>query len=134
MWTITPTTSDYGRFTRTIPAVIPQSFIQELLARVDVVEVVAAMSRSKKGGANFMGLCPSMDENRLVQRQPVQAVLPLLWLWQERQCHRLSHARTLAWALSMPFQDLARQVGLQVPEDDVSPRSATPPPAKNRPP
>ena len=37
---------------------IPQSFIQELLARVDVVEVVGRHVQLKKGGANFMGLCP----------------------------------------------------------------------------
>ena len=37
---------------------IPQHFIQELLARVDVVEVVGRDVQLKKGGANFMGLCP----------------------------------------------------------------------------
>ena len=41
---------------------IPQSFIQELLARVDVVEVVGRHVQLKKGGANFMGLCPFHGE------------------------------------------------------------------------
>jgi DNA primase len=41
---------------------IPQSFIQELLARVDVVEVVGRYVALKKGGANFMGLCPFHGE------------------------------------------------------------------------
>lgn len=37
---------------------IAQSFIQELLARADVVEVVGRYVQLKKSGANFMGLCP----------------------------------------------------------------------------
>ena len=37
---------------------IPQSFIQELIARADVVEIVGRYVQLKKGGANYMGLCP----------------------------------------------------------------------------
>jgi DNA primase len=42
--------------------VIPQSFIQDLLNRVDIVEVVGRYVPLKKGGANFMGLCPFHNE------------------------------------------------------------------------
>ena len=41
---------------------IPQSFIQELLARADVVDIVGRYVQLKKGGANFMGLCPFHGE------------------------------------------------------------------------
>ena len=41
---------------------IPQSFIQELLARVDIVEVVGRHVALRKGGANFLGLCPFHEE------------------------------------------------------------------------
>ncbi len=41
---------------------IPQSFIQELLSRVDVVDIVGKYVQLKKGGANFMGLCPFHGE------------------------------------------------------------------------
>ena len=41
---------------------IPQSFIQELIARADVVEIVGRHVPLKKGGANFMGLCPFHGE------------------------------------------------------------------------
>ena len=41
---------------------IPQTFIQELLARTDVVEIVGRYVQLKKGGANFMGLCPFHGE------------------------------------------------------------------------
>ena len=41
---------------------IPQSFIQDLLNRVDIVDVVGRYVQLKKGGANFMGLCPFHNE------------------------------------------------------------------------
>ena len=41
---------------------IPQTFIQELLSRTDVVEIVGLYVQLKKGGANFMGLCPFHGE------------------------------------------------------------------------
>ncbi|HEY8356405.1 MAG TPA: CHC2 zinc finger domain-containing protein, partial [Ramlibacter sp.] len=37
---------------------IPQNFIQELIARADVVEIVGRHVQLKKTGANFSGLCP----------------------------------------------------------------------------
>lgn len=41
---------------------IPQSFIQDLLARVDIVDVVGRHVQLKKAGANFLGLCPFHGE------------------------------------------------------------------------
>ena len=41
---------------------IPQTFLPELLARADVVEIVGRYVQLKKGGANFMGLCPFHGE------------------------------------------------------------------------
>ena len=38
------------------------SFIQELVARADVVEIVGRYVQLKKGGANYMGLCPFHGE------------------------------------------------------------------------
>ena len=43
---------------------IPQAFIQELIARTDIVEVVGRYVSLKKGGANFMGLCPFHEIGR----------------------------------------------------------------------
>jgi DNA primase len=42
--------------------VIPPSFLQDLLNRVDIVDVVGRYVQLKKGGANFMGLCPFHNE------------------------------------------------------------------------
>lgn len=44
------------------PTVIPHSFLQDLLNRVDIVDVVGRYVQLKKGGANFMGLCPFHNE------------------------------------------------------------------------
>ncbi len=41
---------------------IPQSFIQDLLARIDIVDVVGRHVALKKAGANFLGLCPFHGE------------------------------------------------------------------------
>lgn len=41
---------------------IPPSFIQDLLSRVDIVDVVGHYVQLKKGGANLMGLCPFHSE------------------------------------------------------------------------
>ena len=41
---------------------IPQNFINELIARADVVEIVGRYVQLKKTGANFSGLCPFHSE------------------------------------------------------------------------
>src|SRR2546426_5545671 len=41
---------------------IPDSFKQDLLNRVDIVDVVSRYVQLKKGGANYLGLCPFHGE------------------------------------------------------------------------
>ena len=41
---------------------IPQSFIQDLLARVDIADVVGRYVQLKKAGQNLLGLCPFHGE------------------------------------------------------------------------
>lgn len=41
---------------------IPRSFIDDLISRTDIVEVVGRRVALKKAGANFKGLCPFHDE------------------------------------------------------------------------
>ncbi len=42
---------------------IPQSFIEDLLDRVDIVDVINSRVKLKKSGKNYMGLCPFHNEN-----------------------------------------------------------------------
>lgn len=45
-----------------MPGRIPQSFVNSLVERVDVVAVIGAHVQLKKAGANHVGLCPFHDE------------------------------------------------------------------------
>ncbi len=101
---------------------IPQSFIQELLARVDVVDIVGRYVQLKKGGANFMGLCPFHGE-----KSPSFSVSPAKQFYHCFGCGKNGNAISfLMDHAGMGFveavQDLAQGVGLQVPDDDVSPQ------------
>ena len=101
---------------------IPQSFIQELLTRIDVVEVVGRYVPLKKGGANFMGLCPFHGE-----KSPSFSVSPAKQFYHCFGCGKNGNAiGFLMEHAGMGFveavQDLAQQVGLQVPDDDISPQ------------
>jgi DNA primase len=41
---------------------IPQAFIDDLLSRVDVADVVGRHVKLRKAGANLQGLCPFHSE------------------------------------------------------------------------
>ncbi|MBA4254943.1 MAG: DNA primase [Polaromonas sp.] len=101
---------------------IPQSFIQELLARVDVVDVVGQHVQLKKGGANFMGLCPFHGE-----KSPSFSVSPSKQFYHCFGCGANGNAISfLMEHVGMGFveavKDLAQQTGLQIPEDDTPPQ------------
>src|SRR6478672_1449293 len=100
---------------------IPQSFIQELLARADVVEIVGRYVQLKKGGANFMGLCPFHGE-----KSPSFSVSPSKQFYHCFGCGKNGNALGfLIDYAGMNFveavKDLAGQYGMQVPEEDRSP-------------
>ena len=101
---------------------IPQSFIQELLARADVVEIVGRYVQLKKGGANFMGLCPFHAE-----KSPSFSVSPSKQFYHCFGCGKNGNAiGFLMEHAGMNFveavKDLAQQYGMQVPEEDASPQ------------
>ena len=100
---------------------IPQTFIQELLSRIDVVEVVGKYVQLKKGGANFMGLCPFHGE-----KSPSFSVSPTKQFFHCFGCGKNGNAvGFLMEHAGMTFieavKDLAQQVGMQVPEEQQSP-------------
>ncbi len=101
---------------------IPQSFIQELLARADIVEIVGRYVQLKKGGANYMGLCPFHGE-----KSPSFSVSPTKQFYHCFGCGKSGDAiRFLMEHTGMSFieatKDLAGQFGMEVPEDDVPPQ------------
>ena len=101
---------------------IPQTFIQELLARADVVDIVGRYVQLKKGGANFMGLCPFHGE-----KSPSFSVSPTKQFFHCFGCGKSGNAiGFLMEHAGMNFveavKDLAQQYGLQVPEEESSPQ------------
>ncbi|MFM7699045.1 MAG: DNA primase [Limnohabitans sp.] len=100
---------------------IPQSFIQELVARADVVEVVGRYVQLKKGGANYMGLCPFHGE-----KSPSFTVSPSKQFFHCFGCGKNGNAiGFLMEHAGMSFvdavKDLAQSYGMQVPEDESDP-------------
>jgi DNA primase len=101
--------------------VIPHGFIQELLSRVDIVDVVGRHVELKRGGANFMGLCPFHGE-----KSPSFSVSPSKQFYYCFGCGASGDAiRFLTEHSGLSFveavRELAQGAGLQVPEDQVGP-------------
>ncbi len=99
---------------------IPAGFLQELLSRVDIVDVVGRHVELKRGGANFMGLCPFHGE-----KSPSFSVSPSKQFYYCFGCGASGDAiRFLTEQLGLSFveavRDLAQGAGLVVPEEQVS--------------
>jgi DNA primase len=95
---------------------IPQDFIQALLGRVDIVEVVDRHVRLKKAGTNYKACCPFHDE-----KTPSFNVSPSKQFYHCFGCG--AHGNAIGFVmeysgLSYPdaIRELAQQVGMEVPE------------------
>ena len=95
---------------------IPDSFKQDLLNRVDIVDVVQRYVQLRKAGANYVGLCPFHSE-----KTPSFSVSPTKQFYHCFGCgvHGNAIGFLMAYA-SLGYvdavKDLAAQVGMQVPE------------------
>ncbi|WP_323119853.1 DNA primase [Burkholderia alba] len=105
---------------------IPHSFLQDLLNRVDIVDVVGRYVQLKKGGANFMGLCPFHNE-----KSPSFTVSPTKQFYHCFGCG--AHGTAIGFlmehaGLAFPeaVQELAQSVGLTVPHEPSPLRGVAP--------
>ncbi|QXL84856.1 DNA primase [Comamonas sp. NLF-1-9] len=101
---------------------IPQSFIQELIERTDVVELIGRYVQLRKSGANYMGLCPFHTE-----KSASFSVSPSKQFFHCFGCGRSGNAiGFLMESQGMGFreavQDLAQHAGMQLPEEERSPQ------------
>jgi DNA primase len=101
--------------------VIPAGFVHDLLARVDIVEVVGRSVDLKRAGASHKGLCPFHSE-----KSPSFTVSPSRQTYHCFGCG--VHGNAIGFLMEhhgMGFvdavRDLAQQVGMTVPEDTSSP-------------
>ena len=96
---------------------IPDSFKQDLLNRVDIVDVVSRYVQLKKGGANFQGLCPFHNE-----KTPSFTVSPAKQFYHCFGCG--AHGNAIGFLMSYAslgyvdaVKELAASAGLQVPDE-----------------
>ena len=99
---------------------LPSGFIQDLLDRLDIAEVVGQHVELKRGGVNLMGLCPFHAE-----KSPSFSVSPAKQFYYCFGCGASGDAiRFLTEYQGLSFieavRDLAQRVGLAVPEEQVS--------------
>ena len=97
---------------------IPESFIQELLARTDIVEIIDRVVPLKKAGANYAACCPFHKE-----KSPSFTVSPAKQFYHCFGCG--AHGTAIGFlmehqGLSFPdaIEELARHCGLTVPQED----------------
>ncbi|MGH8705304.1 MAG: DNA primase [Burkholderiales bacterium] len=95
---------------------IPDSFKQDLLNRVDIVDVVSRYVRLKKGGANFLGLCPFHNE-----KTASFSVSPAKQFYHCFGCG--AHGNAIGFLMAHSglgyveaVKELAAATGMQVPE------------------
>jgi DNA primase len=101
---------------------IPPAFVQELLSRLDIVDLVGRQVQLRKAGANHLGLCPFHGE-----KTPSFTVSASKQFYHCFGCGANGDAiRFLTEHNGMSFieavHDLAQQIGLAVPEDERSPQ------------
>ncbi len=97
---------------------IPQSFIDELIARIDIVELVGSRVQLKRGGREWKACCPFHAEKT-----------PSFWVSPDKQFYHCfgcgAHGTALGFLMEhdkLPFPDaveeLASRLGLEVPRED----------------
>jgi DNA primase len=102
---------------------IPESFIQELLNRVDVVDVIDKSVPLKKAGANYSACCPFHNE-----KSPSFTVSPTKQFYHCFGCG--AHGTAIGFLMEYAglsfieaINDLAKNVGMIVPQEDSTPQS-----------
>ncbi len=97
---------------------IPQAFIDELLARADIIEVLGSRLQLKKAGREYKALCPFHSE-----KTPSFTISPDKGFYHCFGCG--AHGTALGFLMEhdrLPFveavEELAGMVGLEVPRED----------------
>ncbi len=103
---------------------IPQAFLDEIVARADIVEVIGARVPLKKSGREFKANCPFHNEKS-----------PSFWVSPDKQFYHCfgcgAHGTVIGFLMQyekMDFvdevADLAQRAGLELPKEAQGPRDA----------
>jgi len=100
-----------------LSGLIPQSFLDELLARTDLVELIQLRMTLKKGGRNYMGCCPFHNE-----KTPSFSVSPNKQLYHCFGCGASGNAIGFTMEYDRldfvaAVEELASHNGMEVPRD-----------------
>jgi DNA primase len=106
--------------------VIPESFIQELLARIDIVDVIERYLPLKKAGANYVACCPFHSE-----KTPSFSVSPAKQFYHCFGCG--AHGSAIGFVMEYSglgfidaVHELAANIGMQVPQQRMDERISRP--------
>jgi DNA primase len=104
---------------------IPQQFIDELLNRVDILEVIDSRVKLRKAGKNYSGLCPFHNE-----KSPSFSVQPDKQFYHCFGCGVGGNALGFLMAyenIDFPdaVEELARLAGVEVPREETKATKAT---------
>jgi DNA primase len=103
---------------------IPQAFIDDVVARSDIVEIIGARVPLKKGGREFKACCPFHNEKS-----------PSFWVSPDKQFYHCFgcgvHGTVIGFLMQyekMEFidavADLAQRAGLEMPREALGPRDS----------
>ncbi len=102
---------------------IPESFIQEVLNRIDVVDIVDQRVKLKKAGANYVACCPFHQE-----KSPSFTVSPSKQFYHCFGCG--AHGSAISFLMEYEgltfiesIQSIASQLGLSVPNEQTNSKS-----------
>jgi DNA primase len=99
---------------------IPQAFIDDLVGRADIVEIINARVPLKRAGREYRACCPFHQEKT-----------PSFWVSPTKQFYHCfgcgAHGTVLGFLMNydrLPFveavEDLAQRLGLEVPREQGS--------------
>lgn len=104
-----------------LPGMISQNTIQQILSRIDIVEIVGSFVKLKKRGINYLGLCPFHNE-----KTPSFTVSPTKEIYKCFGCGRSGN--TISFLMDLEkysyveaLRWLANKYGVEVEETAVSP-------------
>ncbi|MGH8498884.1 MAG: CHC2 zinc finger domain-containing protein, partial [Methylococcales bacterium] len=108
-----------------MPGRIPQTFIDDLMARVDIVDLIDSKVPLKRSGRNHVARCPFHQEKT-----------PSFTVNREKQMYHCFGCSASGTAIGFlmdydhlnfveAVEDLARYVGLEVPRGDMDGPSST---------
>src|SRR5881394_3093440 len=100
---------------------ISQNTIQQIISRIDIIEIVGGFVRLKKRGANYLGLCPFHNE-----KTPSFTVSPAKEIYKCFGCGRSGNSISFLmehekYSYTEALRWLANKYNVEIEETETSP-------------